>query len=159
MQLRPRWNYNLNSLETHFLIFQLFLCGKLLITYVLIEAFDEHPLIDCLWNGIGSFSSRGSLQRCFVKDVFLEISQTSQENTCTRVSFLIKFQEETLAQVFSCEFCEISKNNFFSQNTSGGFFWSSVMASFIILLDFLKYNLFSFKVALNSRYLGSEWPV
>ena len=27
-------------------------------------------------------------------------------------------KKETLAQVFSCEFCEISKNNF-SQNTSG----------------------------------------
>ena len=42
---------------------------------------------------------------CSVKRVFLEISQNSQENTFARVSFL--------AQVFSCEFCEISKNNFF----------------------------------------------
>ena len=67
MQLRSRWHYNLNSLETHFLIFQLFLYGKLLITYVLIETFDEHPLIDCLWNGIGSFSSRGSLPKVFCK--------------------------------------------------------------------------------------------
>ena len=40
---------------------------------------------------------------------FLEISQSSQENTCA--SFLIKLQE-TMAQVFSCEFCEISKNTF-----------------------------------------------
>ena len=46
----------------------------------------------------------------FVKKVLLEISQTSQENTCTRVPFIIKMQ--TLAQVFSCEFREISKNNF-----------------------------------------------
>ena len=29
-------------------------------------------------------------QRCFVKKVFLEISQNLQENTCARVSFLIK---------------------------------------------------------------------
>ena len=29
-------------------------------------------------------------QRCFVKKVFLVISQNSQENTCARVSFLIK---------------------------------------------------------------------
>ena len=28
------------------------------------------------------------VQRCFVKKVFLEISQNSQENTCARVSFL-----------------------------------------------------------------------
>ena len=31
-------------------------------------------------------------QRCSVKKVFLEISQTSQENTCARVSILIKLQ-------------------------------------------------------------------
>ena len=63
-------------------------------------------------------------QRCSVKKVFLGISQNSQENTCPRVSFLIKFQtstcnftkKETLAQVLSCEFCEISKNTF-SQRT------------------------------------------
>ena len=30
--------------------------------------------------------------RCSVKKVFLEISQNSQENTCVRVSFLIKLQ-------------------------------------------------------------------
>ena len=51
--------------------------------------------------------------------MFLEISQNSQENTCARVSFLIKLQawgfikKKTLAQAFSCEFCEISKNTFF----------------------------------------------
>ena len=39
------------------------------------------------------------VQRISVKKVFLEISQNSQENTC--------------AQAFSCEFCEISKNTFF----------------------------------------------
>ena len=59
------------------------------------------------------------VQRCSAKKVFLEISQNSQGNTCARVSFLIKLQEtwklikkETLVQVFSCEFCEISKNTF-----------------------------------------------
>ena len=31
-------------------------------------------------------------QRCSVKKAFLEISQNSQENTCARVSFLIKLQ-------------------------------------------------------------------
>ena len=53
---------------------------------------------------------RSSHQRCSVKKLFLEISQNSQGNTCARVSFLIKLQ--TLAYVFSCEFCEISKNTF-----------------------------------------------
>ena len=50
--------------------------------------------------------------------VFLHFSQNSQESTRAKVSSLIKFQacnfiqKETLAQVFSCEYCEISKNNF-----------------------------------------------
>ena len=45
--------------------------------------------------------------------VFLEILQNLRENTCARVSFLIKFiKKETLAQVFSGEFYEISMNAF-----------------------------------------------
>ena len=72
------------------------------------------------------------IQRCSVKQVFLEISQNLQEDTCARVSFLIKLQasglqlylkKETLAQVFSCEFCEISKNIFFTENL-----WTTVSA-------------------------------
>ena len=35
---------------------------------------------------------RSSHQRCSTKKVFLEISQNSQENTCARVSSLIKLQ-------------------------------------------------------------------
>ena len=35
-------------------------------------------------------------QRCSVKKVFLGIWQNSQENTCVRVSFLIKFQVSRL---------------------------------------------------------------
>ena len=53
--------------------------------------------------------------------MFLEISQNSQENTCARASFLIKLacnflKKEALAQVFSCEFREISKNTFFIEH-------------------------------------------
>ena len=50
------------------------------------------------------------------------MSQISQEITCARVSFLIKLQacnlikKETLAQVFACEFCEISKNTFLTEH-------------------------------------------
>ena len=50
------------------------------------------------------------------KKAFLEISQLSQENTFARVSFLINFiKKETLAQLFSCEIFEISKNTFFTE--------------------------------------------
>ena len=58
--------------------------------------------------------------------MFLEISQKLQENTCSRVSFLIKLQaeagacnfinKEDLTRVFSWEFCEISKNTFFAEH-------------------------------------------
>ena len=39
-----------------------------------------------------SLSTKAVAQRCFVKKVFFKISQNSQENTCARVSFLIKLQ-------------------------------------------------------------------
>ena len=59
-----------------------------------------------------------------LEKVVLEISQNSQENTCAIVSFLIKLQvqacnfskKETMAQVFSYEFCEIPKNAFFTEH-------------------------------------------
>ena len=48
-----------------------------------------------------------------LKKVFLKISLNSQENTCARVSFLIG---TFLAQGFSCEFCKIFKNTFFTEH-------------------------------------------
>ena len=73
-----------------------------------------------LWKWI--FLSEAATVSVLSKKVFLEISQNSQENICARVSFLIKLQawawacnfikKETQAQMFSCEFCEISKNTF-----------------------------------------------
>ena len=56
--------------------------------------------------------SEAVARRCFVKKLFLEISQNSRWNTYVRVSFLIKWiatqvcnfiKKETLAQVFSCD--------------------------------------------------------
>ena len=49
---------------------------------------------------------RSSHRRCSIKKVFIKILQSSQENTCARV---------TLTQVFSCEFCKIFKNSFFTE--------------------------------------------
>ena len=59
-----------------------------------------------------------------MKKVFLEISQNSQENTYARVSFVIKLQasasnfilKKALALDFFREFCEISKNTFFTEH-------------------------------------------
>ena len=53
--------------------------------------------------------NRSSHRWCSAKNMFLEISQNSQENICASVSFSIKL---TLAQVFSYEFCKFSKNTF-----------------------------------------------
>ena len=64
-------------------------------------------------NDLPEAATRGVL----CKEVFLEISQNSKENTCARASFLINFiKKEALAQVFSCEFCEISQNTFFAEH-------------------------------------------
>ena len=60
-------------------------------------------------------------RRCFVKEIFLIFLQNSQENTCARISFLKNLQpkvwnfskKENLAQVFSHEFCQSFKNNYF----------------------------------------------
>ena len=64
--------------------------------------------------------SENVARKCSVKKMFLEIPQNSQENTCARVSFLIKLQaeacnfikKEALTQVFSCEFYENFRNTF-----------------------------------------------
>ena len=43
-----------------------------------------------------------------MKNLFLEISQNSQKNTCAEACI----EEETLTQVFLCQYCGISKNIF-----------------------------------------------
>ena len=61
---------------------------------------------------------------CSFKKVFVKISQNSQEDTCARVSFLIKSEasacnfvkNEAQAQVFFCKFYEIFKNTFFIEH-------------------------------------------
>ena len=66
-----------------------------------------------IFTGIKGVDSEAVPRRCSIKKVFLKISQNSKENTCARVSFLKKsIKKETLAQVFSYKFCEITKNTF-----------------------------------------------
>ena len=67
---------------------------------------------------------RRSHRKCSVRKGFSEISQNSQENSSARVSFLIKLEasacnfikKETLVQVFSSDFYEISNNIFFTEH-------------------------------------------
>ena len=114
-------------------------------------------------------SSEAVARICFVKKVFLEISQNWQENTCVRVSFLIKLQteacnfikKETLTQVFSCEFWEISKNTF-SYRTP------PVAAVSSRILNFLRLNFRTclrhfkqvwYEIWFNSLFMGQLWQV
>ena len=60
--------------------------------------------------------SEAVVWRYFVKKVFLGISQNSQENTCARSLACIIIKKEALAQGFSCEFCEIYKDTFFTEH-------------------------------------------
>ena len=76
-----------------------------------------------VWN-IWYRTSRSSHWRYSIKKVLLKTLKNLQENTCARVSFLIKcrpkgysfIKKETLEQDFSCEFGEISKNNLFTEH-------------------------------------------
>ena len=75
-----------------------------------------------------------------IKKGFLKISQNVKENTSAIVPFLIKLQlihfikKETLAQVFSCESCEIFKNTIFKEHL-----WTTA-SSFLILTRLRKYK-------------------
>ena len=58
-------------------------------------------------------------QTRFLKQVFLEILQNSQENNCARVSFLPKlqfYQKRISGTGVSLEFRKISKNIFFTEH-------------------------------------------
>ena len=75
------------------------------------ESINTHELRD----------SEAVIRRYSVQKSVLENLQNLQENPCARVSFLIScrplasnfIKKANLAQLFSCEFCEIFKNNFF----------------------------------------------
>ena len=89
---------------------------------------EKQPFAGVLQNRSQMFKrvlTKAVSRRCSVKKVFLEISQNSPENTCARVSFLIKLRasacnfikKEALAQVFFCEFYEICENTFSYKTT------------------------------------------
>ena len=69
-------------------------------------------------------------QSCLAKNVFLKISQNSQETTVVQVSFLIKRLPQ---RSFSCEFYKIHKNTFFTEHlrTSGS--WNKITISLFFL--------------------------
>ena len=62
-------------------------------------------------------TSRSSVCRCSSNQVFLKISQTSQESTCEalRLKACNVIKKKSPIQVFSFEVCKIFKNTFFNR--------------------------------------------
>ena len=96
------------------------------LTHPFCEAIKDIGTLVSVLNILPKLKIETFFQRCSAKKMFLEISQNSQESTCARVSFLIKLkaqacnfiEKETLTQVFSCEFCGISKSTFSCRTSS-----------------------------------------
>ena len=53
-------------------------------------------IINCTLKEVMKYSQKQPLEVFCKKNMLLEISQNSQENTCARVSFLIKLQASAL---------------------------------------------------------------
>ena len=69
---------------------------------------------------------------CFV---FLRNFAKLTENTCARVSFLIKFfKKETLVQVFYSEFCKVSKSAFSTEHLRWLLLGFILVASIVVTL-------------------------
>ena len=75
------------------------------------------------------FIIRSSRLKVYCKKVFLEISQNSQENTCARVSFLIKLQAQSMwCRCFPVNFAKFLRTLFFTQNL----WWLLLLSSFLL---------------------------
>ena len=86
------------------------------------------------------------------KKVFLKMSQNSQENF---------IKKETLAQVLSCEFCEIFKNIFLTEHlwTTASLFSTSPKTSFLqkqVLENTINKNHTSKYSSIKSNYMSDN---
>ena len=84
---------------------------------------EFEAVVTRLSNAVSQQEQKQSTGGVLQKNMFLKVSQNSQENTCARVSFLIKLQawpatllKRRQAQMLSCEFSEIFKNIFFTES-------------------------------------------
>ena len=94
------------------------------------------------------------LSRSVLKEkVSFEVSQNSQENTCARVSILLKLEasacnfikKDSLAQVFSCEFCEIFLDTFFTEHLWAiASMYGKIFPLQKVIFVFLFFNLIAF---------------
>ena len=78
-------------------------------------------------------------RRCSVKNVFLEISQNSQKNTCVRVSFSIKLQaskKRLWHRCFPGHFAKFLRTHFLTERV-----WAAS-----VCLNLITDNLFKFEI-------------
>ena len=129
----------------HILYLLLQKCGSCNLVSSEVNALYRNQQLDEILNSnlkyVCTFNSRyleAATVGVLLKKVFLKISQNSQEKTCARAFFLNKvinfILKRTLAQVFSCEFCEISRHTFFTEHlwaTASGYLQDHPEASFI----------------------------
>ena len=59
-----------------------------------------------------NFHREADVQRCSVKKVFLNFHKIHRKTPVSAPQACNFIKKETLAQLFSCEFCVISKNTF-----------------------------------------------
>ena len=82
------------------------------------------------------------------KDVFRNFTKFTGKHLWESLNFVgepILFKKETLAQVFSCEFCEISKKAFFTEHlwtTASGF---GIVLRKMLELEYLKLELTQYR--------------
>ena len=142
--------YSNNLSINHFTIYRNLNCIRPLFTEIevyLRPAFKYHQISE-------NIEQKFPWETQFQKqppEMFLEISQNAQKNTCARVSFFNKVEgfkasnfikKETVPQLFSCEFCEISKNTFPYRTAPVA---PSVMKLFVLLLSLQNFLSFIFQ--------------
>ena len=100
--------------------------------YIVLNHFDLNELN--LTSKVEPIIIRSRHKRCSRKKGFLKNFAKFTKNTSARVSFLIKLKtsglqlhsKETLAEVFSYEFCKTFKNTFLCRPNLGFFFFFKV---------------------------------
>ena len=115
---------------------------------------------------------RSSQQRCSVrKTVLRNLEKLGGKHLCQSLFFdkkrgLQLIKKETLAQVFSCEFCEISKNIFFIEHVWATAFEFGLLrksSSFSFLTSFAcvntSYNISIFTCSINMDTFGTAKPI
>ena len=77
-------------------------------------SFDSCATLENSIYYVGFLVPEAVAQICFVKKVFVEISQNSQKNTCAKFFFLIKFSKKKLwHRCFTVSFAQFLRASFF----------------------------------------------